>query len=75
MKQLRALTPEELARAEDRLRNPVPGSRIEAAQKYGIDLTLLISQLRRTPAERARDLEDACRAAEAVRGIAKRRRS
>ena len=72
MKELRALTPEELARAEARLLNPAPGSRIEAARNYGIDLTLLISQLRRTPAERARDIEDACRAAEAVRGIARR---
>jgi hypothetical protein len=42
VKELRALTPEELARAEARLRNPAPGSRIEAAKKYGIDLTLLI---------------------------------
>ena len=49
---MRALTPEELARAEARLRNPAPGSRIEAAKKYGIDLTLLIGQLRLTPAER-----------------------
>jgi hypothetical protein len=36
------LTAEELARADQRQRNPAPGSRIEAAQKYAIDLTLLI---------------------------------
>jgi hypothetical protein len=70
VKQLRALTPEELARAEERLRNPAPGSRIEAAQKYGIDLTLLISHLRRTPAERAREMHDACRVVEKYRGAA-----
>jgi hypothetical protein len=35
------------------------GSRIEAAKNYGVDLTLLIEQLRLTPAERARKLEDA----------------
>ena len=54
---LRALTPEEFARAEERLLNPKPGSRIEAARDYGVDLTLLIEQLRLTPAERARKLE------------------
>jgi hypothetical protein len=67
------LTPEELSRAEERLRHPAPGSRIEAAKDYGIDLTLLISQLRRTPAERAQELEDAASALEEVRGAARRR--
>jgi hypothetical protein len=69
---LRALTPEELARAEDRLRNPAPGSRIEAAKKYGIDLTLLISQLRLSPAERARQMHEVCQVAERVRGAARK---
>jgi hypothetical protein len=72
---LRALTPEELARAEQRLRNPAPGSRIEAAQKFGIDLTLLIGQLRLTPAERAERMLAVCRIAESVRGSARRRRA
>jgi hypothetical protein len=70
---LRALTPEELTRAEERLRHPAAGSRIEAARDYGIDLTLLISQLRLTPAERARHLEDAATALEQIRGIARQR--
>jgi len=52
VRELRALTPEEFERAAERLRNPAPGSRIEAAKKYGIDLTLLIEQLRLTPEER-----------------------
>jgi len=43
---LRALTPEEFARAEERLLNPKPGSRIEPARDYGVDPTLLIEQLR-----------------------------
>ena len=72
MKTLRALTQEELARAEERLQHPAPGSRIEAARDYGIDLTLLISQLRLTPAERARRLEDAATALEQIRGIARK---
>jgi hypothetical protein len=40
------------AKAEDRLRNPAPGSRIEAEQKYGVSLSLVIEQLRLTPTER-----------------------
>ena len=74
MRELRALTPEELARAEARLLNPAPGSRIEAAKKFGIDLTLLISQLRLTPAERARQMHEVCQVAESVRGAARKRK-
>ena len=73
MAELRALTQEQLARAEQRLRHPAPGSRIEAAREYGIDMTLLIEQLRLTPAARARKLESASTAMERVRGVARRR--
>lgn len=72
MKQWRALTPAELARAEDRLRNPPPGSRIEAARKFGIDLTLLIHQLRLSPAERVRGMHQAAQETEQLRGAARR---
>jgi len=72
MSELRALTPEEFARAEQRLRNPAPGSRIEAAKEFGIDLTLLIEQLRLTPAERAQKLQLASQGLEPLRGIARR---
>jgi hypothetical protein len=54
---LRALTAEEFERAAACLRNPAPGSRIAEAKRYGIDLTLLIEQLRLTPAERGAKLE------------------
>lgn len=74
MKELRALTPEQFARAAERLRNPAPGSRIEAAKKYGIDLTLLIGQLRLTPAERVRQMQEVSEAAERVRGAARRQK-
>ena len=70
---LRRLPPEELARAEDRLRYPARGSRIEAAVDYGIDVTLLIEQLRLTPAERARRLEKTTDGLEELRGAARRR--
>jgi hypothetical protein len=73
VKELRALTPEEFERAAEKLRNPAPGSRIEAAQKYGIDLTLLIEQFRLTPDQRVRKLEAATKSLEKIRGIARRR--
>jgi hypothetical protein len=74
VRELRALTPEELARAEAKLLNPAPGSRIEAAKEYGIDLTLLIGQLRLTPAERVERMLEVSLLAQSVRGAASRRR-
>ena len=71
MRQYHLLTPAELARAEERLRHPPPGSRMEAARQFGIDLTLLIEQLRLTPAERVRRMHDVCQAAEDARGAAR----
>ena len=68
-------TPARLASAEDRLRHPRPGSRIEAAQKFGVDLTLLMEKLRLSPEERVRRMHDAANAAEQVRGAARRKRT
>ena len=56
---------------EERLRNPPPGSRIEAARDYGIDLTLLIERLRLTPEERVRDLQRAINSFDKIRGQAR----
>ena len=71
MKRWRPLTDEEFARAEEQLRHPRPGSRIEAAHEYGVDLSLLIETLRLTPAERAARMEDVIGAAERWRGTAR----
>ena len=68
MKDHGRLTADALAR----LRNPAPGSRIEAARDFGVDLTLLMEQLRLTPAERVRRMHEAAVAAEQVRGAARR---
>lgn len=57
--------------AEERLRNPQPGSRVEAARDFGIDLTLLIERLRKTPEERVRDLQGAIDGLEKIRGKAR----
>ena len=67
--------PDRLACAEDRLRRPRLVSRIEAAQKFGIDLTLLIEKLRLSPEERVRRKHDAASAAEQVRGAARPKRT
>ncbi|MEQ1765242.1 MAG: hypothetical protein ABL984_19090 [Pyrinomonadaceae bacterium] len=40
---------------EKLLLNPPPGSRIAAARDYGIDLTLLVENLRLTPAQRIKN--------------------
>ena len=59
-----------MSRAEEKLLNPPPGGRIEAARAHGIDLTLLIERLRKTPEERVRDLQRAVNVIEAARGKA-----
>ena len=75
MKVLRKLTPEEFERAAEKLRNPRPGSRMEAAKNYGVDLTALIEQLRLSPAERVDQMLALAREMEAVRGAARRRKT
>jgi hypothetical protein len=67
------LSPDRLRRAEEWLRNPPHGSRAAAARDFGIDLTLLIENLRCTPEERLRHLESAANDFEKIRGIARRR--
>jgi len=42
---------------EEKLLGPRPGSKIEPAKNFGIDLTLLVSRLRKTPQERIDDLQ------------------
>jgi hypothetical protein len=59
-------------RAEERLLNPPPGGRIEAARAHCIDLSLLVERLRKTPKERVRNLQRAAAGLEAVRGKALR---
>lgn len=74
MKESSSSVDEQFARAEKRLRNPGRGSRIEAAKRYGVDLTLLIEQLRLSPEERVRRAHSIAISADAVRGAARRSR-
>jgi hypothetical protein len=60
------------SKAEQRLLNPAPGSAIEAARDFGVDLTLLMERLRLTPEERVRQLEQAMAALDQIRGAARK---
>ncbi|MBX3293926.1 MAG: hypothetical protein KF881_13640 [Acidobacteria bacterium] len=42
---------------EEKLLNPRPGSKIAEARDFGIDLTLLVRQLRLTPQQRLDELQ------------------
>jgi len=55
------MTVEEQKRLYDLVMNPPPGSKIEAAKKFGIDLTLNLRNLALTPTERIQKMVDALR--------------
>jgi len=48
-------------KVEEWLVNPPPGSKAAAAKEFGVDLTLLIRNLRLTPQERAEKLQSVMR--------------
>ncbi len=64
-----------LERSIERLLHPEPGSRIERARDFGVDLNLLVANLRLTPADRVKKMHEICVAAEQIRGIARRCKS
>ncbi len=53
------MTNEEQNRLWELIQNPPPGSKIEAAKKFGIDLTLNLHLLQLTPTERAERMDSA----------------
>ncbi|HYX53856.1 MAG TPA: hypothetical protein VE783_10435 [Candidatus Limnocylindrales bacterium] len=53
------VTSEEHARLWNVIQNPPAGSKVEAAKKFGIDLTLNLRALQMTPTERVRATEQA----------------
>lgn len=59
-------------KAEHRLRHPRPGSAIEAARNFGVDLSLVIERLRLTPEERVSALQQAMAALAHIRGVARK---
>lgn len=44
---------------EEKLLNPRPGSKIAEAKEYGIDLTLIVENLRLTPEKRIEKIQKA----------------
>ena len=55
-----------------RLLDPKPGSAIAAARDYGIDLTLLVENLRLTPEERLEKIQQSMIGLDDLRRNAKR---
>ena len=53
------MTVDEQKRLDELVINPPPGSKIEAAKEYGVDLTLNLRSLAMTPTERAEAMEGA----------------
>ena len=51
---------------EEKLLNPKPGGKIAAAKEFGIDLTLLVRQLRLTPQQRLDELQSAMESMEGI---------
>lgn len=56
--QLEHMTQDQEKFALDLINDPPPGSEMAKAKEYGVDLTLFIATLRRTPTERARSLSE-----------------
>ncbi|HEX3156557.1 MAG TPA: hypothetical protein VHV32_18150 [Candidatus Angelobacter sp.] len=64
------MTREEHERLYALVQNPPAGSKIEAAKAHGVDLTLNLRSLTRTPTERVREMEAALKFAEELRRAA-----
>lgn len=52
---------------EEKLLNPKPGSKIAEAVRYGLDLTLVVENLRRTPQQRLERMQGAMLGVEKLR--------
>lgn len=61
------MTPEQQKLALELIAHPPDGSKLAEAKEYGIDLTLLYENLKLTPTERARKLDEGARALHALR--------
>jgi hypothetical protein len=60
------MTSEEYNRLLGLIQNPPPGSAIERAKEFGVDLTLTLESLRRTPQERVDNMAGALRLLEEI---------
>ena len=64
------MTPQQKKLALELITNPPPGSKLAEAKEWGVDLTLLYSNLERTPTQRAQSFASMARSFEALRGAA-----
>lgn len=67
------MTPEQEKLAYELITNPPPGSKLADAKAWGVDLTLLFENLRRTPTQRAQSFASHARTLIELQGIAKNR--
>lgn len=58
---METLSEERLEKIRQLIMNPRPGSKVAAAKEFGIDLTLTLGQLRKSPQERIDDLQSLMR--------------
>jgi hypothetical protein len=70
-----AMTPEQQKLAWELINNPPPGSKLAEAKEYGIDLTLLVENLKLTPSQRARKAKAGAQSLGASRSAVVRRRA
>lgn len=66
------MTVEEQTRLYALVQNPPQGSKIEAAKRYGIDLTLTLRNLALTPDQRVKEMEGALRFVKDLQRAARR---
>ena len=64
------MTRKEQTRLLSLVNKPPRGSKIEAAKRYGVDLTLTVRRLGLTPTQRAREMEAALRLVEELQRAA-----
>ena len=58
------ISDDRLEKIRQLIMNPRPGSKVAAAQEFGIDLTLTLGQLKKTPQERLENQQSAMRGLE-----------
>jgi hypothetical protein len=69
------MTLEQEKLAWELINNPPPGSKLAEAKEYGIDLTLLVENLRLTPTERARKANAGAQSLRAMRSAVTKHRA
>jgi len=69
------MTPEQRKLALQLITHPPRGSKLAAAKKFGVDLSLLLENLSLTPTERARKLSSGAKSLRALRLAGERYRT